>query len=220
MSAIVGRPTPEVVPGAGDAPVVLHVCQAITGIAAARREGTPLDPAAPGGQLVRIAADAADRAAIRPWIVHCAVHRSATEFEHRAAAREERHDAALAQLLDERLAAAGEVTIVDVDSFPLHAPPGLRDGEAPRPEVCVGTDGFHTSSRLRNAAVGAMRPVTPTGDVGLDAPLQGCSIPAPHHGVRTDVAGILLAFRGDVVDRHTDRLAAGTADLLDAIAPR
>lgn len=59
---------------------------------------------------------------------------------------------AIAQLVRDLLAANGRVTIVDVHSYPKATLPYELHGDGPRPEVCVGTDAFHTppSSSVRH----------------------------------------------------------------------
>ena len=52
--------------------------------------------------------------------------------------------AAVADLVDERLAATGHAVILDVHSYPAEALPYELHGGGPRPVVCLGTDPAHT----------------------------------------------------------------------------
>lgn len=155
----------------------------------------PVDDAA------RLVEQAVRRAAFRAWIV----------------------DRPARSVVEERLAAAGEATVVDVRTFPATPGAGQLPEPDPRPEVCVGTDPFHTPRSLRDAAVEAMRAVTPTGDVECDSPvvpLAGLELPQEHRSTNPQVTAVVLGLRHDVLAEHVDDLAVGVADLLDAIAPR
>ncbi|QYJ05398.1 N-formylglutamate amidohydrolase [Nocardioides panacisoli] len=127
---------------------------------------------------------------------------------------------ALADLVDERLAVAGEVTVIDLHSYPQDPLPYEMDDGRPRPEVAVGVDDFHTPRSLRDAAIGAMRPVTPSGRVLVDTPFAGCYVPPRHRGTDAAVQAVMLEVRRDVFASYADKLARGVTDLLDAVAPR
>jgi N-formylglutamate amidohydrolase len=61
------------------------------------------------------------------------------------------HHRNLAALAGVTLAANGSCLIVDCHSFPSLALPYERQPEgAPRPEICIGTDSFHTPDSLRS----------------------------------------------------------------------
>lgn len=123
---------------------------------------------------------------------------------------------ALAALVRERLEAVGVVTIIDVHSYPKHTLP-YEQCDGPRPEVCVGTDKFHTDADLIEAAVSAMRAASPTGEVGLDSPFAGCYVPLEQYESDRAVRGVMLEIRRDVVAERLDELAAATAALIDQL---
>jgi len=125
--------------------------------------------------------------------------------------------AALAGLVRGRLEAAGRVTILDVHSYPRVALPYELHGDGPRPQVCLGTDPFHTPTALRSAATAAFAGVVGEREVGLDSPFAGCYVPRDQHGVDRDVAGLMLEMRRDVVDARPDELAAALGTLVDAV---
>ncbi|QIX27231.1 N-formylglutamate amidohydrolase [Nocardioides sp. JQ2195] len=124
---------------------------------------------------------------------------------------------AFAALVRRRLAAVGRVTIVDVHSFPVDALPYELHGDGARPEVCIGTDEFHTSAELSSAAVEAMRAAAPTGDVGLDSPFNGCYVPLEQHGKNPRVQAVMLEMRRDVVRDDAGGLSLAMATLVDVI---
>ena len=101
-------------------------------------------------------------------------------------------------LVDERINLVGEVAIIDLHSFPLAALPYELHGDGPRPEVCLGSDSFHTNPTMLTAARRAFERHTPSGDVGLDAPFSGCYVPLKHYRSSPDVRGLMIELRRDV----------------------
>lgn len=122
---------------------------------------------------------------------------------------------ALAELVSQRLAAAGRVTVLDVHSYPHEALPYERHGDGPRPEVCLGTDPFHTPESLVISARDAFALAAPLDQIGLDSPFAGCYIPLGQYGVNPDVTGLMLEIRRDVVAAGLDPLVAATSRLVD-----
>ncbi|GAA5154184.1 N-formylglutamate amidohydrolase [Nocardioides marinquilinus] len=122
---------------------------------------------------------------------------------------------ALARLVRERLAAVGRVTVLDVHSYARDALPYERHGDGPRPEVCLGTDAFHTPPSLVAAARACFEPHV--DDLGLDSPFAGCYVPLEHYGVEPAVTGLMLELRRDVVAARLDRLASATGALVDRV---
>jgi N-formylglutamate deformylase len=93
------------------------------------------------------------------------------------------------------LAAHGRVTIVDLHSYPsVQLPYELHDG--PRPELCVGTDGFHTPAWLRSLVteVAAAHHL----DVGVDSPFAGAYVPEAYHGRDRRISSVMLELRRDL----------------------
>lgn len=122
---------------------------------------------------------------------------------------------AIAALVRDRLEACGRVTIIDVHSYPVAKLPYELHGDGPRPEVCIGTDAFHTSAALSAAAQQAMAQAAPTGEIGLDSPFIGCYVPLDQYGTNAAVQAVMLEIRRDVVAGHLDALAEATAGLVD-----
>jgi N-formylglutamate amidohydrolase len=99
--------------------------------------------------------------------------------------------AAMTSAVDERLAANGRVTIVDVHSYPSRALPYELHKAGPRPPICLGTDPFHTPPELLAAAREAF------GTVEVNTPFSGCYVPLKHLGRRIDVQAIMIEIRRD-----------------------
>lgn len=125
------------------------------------------------------------------------------------------------QLLD----AHGRLTIVDLHSYPsVRLPYELHDG--PRPELCVGTDPFHTPTWLRSLVteVAAAHHL----DVGFDTPFAGTYVPEAQYGRDRRVASVMLELRRDLyLDEATAiahdgeaRIAHFVAEVVSAIGSR
>ncbi len=132
---------------------------------------------------------------------------------------------ALAELVDDRLAVTGAATIVDLHSYPLVPLPYELHAGGPRPEICLGTDSFHTPASLLASARDAFVEATPSGDVGEDSPFAGCYVPLKHYGSSKAVRALMIELRRDLymdadfglIDTGASRLAAGVTALIDAI---
>jgi N-formylglutamate amidohydrolase len=102
--------------------------------------------------------------------------------------------AALADLVEERLAATGRAVILDVHSYPSRPLPYELHGTGPRPAVCLGTDAYHTPPALRDAA---RRAFTRCGDIDVDTPFAGCYVPLRHYRRNRAVTALMLEIRRD-----------------------
>jgi N-formylglutamate deformylase len=80
----------------------------------------------------------------------------------------EPHHAALEAATASVLHATGRCLILDCHSFPSDPLPCDLDQHRPRPDVCIGTDPYHTSADLVNAAVAGF--TTHGLDVAVDQP--------------------------------------------------
>ncbi|MFC7505611.1 N-formylglutamate amidohydrolase, partial [Nocardioides sp. GCM10030258] len=123
----------------------------------------------------------------------------------------------ISQLVRDRLAAHGRVTIIDVHSYPLVPNRYELHADGPRPEICVGTDAIHTPDDLRDQVLDAMRATAPTGDVGLNSPFWGCYVPLEQYGTNDAVRAVMLEIRRDVVAHRLDALVHGVGVLVSTI---
>lgn len=120
--------------------------------------------------------------------------------------------AAVAELVDEVLDARGEVTIIDVHSYPRRPLPYESEPAAARPGVCIGTDPFHTPADLVDAARGAFDGVA--GGVALDTPFAGTYVPLAHLGTNPGVRALMVEIRRDTyMDEATLDLHDGADDV-------
>lgn len=114
--------------------------------------------------------------------------------------------AAFAELTSTLLDRHGQVTIVDVHSFPrVRLPYELHDG--PRPPLCLGTDPVHTPPWLaaRVEQVAAEHRL----EVARDTPFAGAYVPSDRYGSDRDVRAVMLEIRRD---RYLDEATATPHD--------
>jgi N-formylglutamate amidohydrolase len=116
---------------------------------------------------------------------------------------------AFTSTVDERLAATGRVTLVDVHSYPSRALPYELHGTGRRPAVCLGTDPFHTPPTLLAAAREVFR------DSGLNTPFSGCYVPLKHFGHDRNVSAIMIEIRRDT---YMDEPGGPPHDGLETVA--
>jgi len=130
--------------------------------------------------------------------------------------------AAVARLVDERLAATGRAVLLDVHSYPSAPLPYERRADDPRPAVCLGADRAHTPPWLVEAARAAF---TPLGTIAVNTPFAGTYVPLAHHRTDPRVLSVMLELRRDTHLRERDGAAtpglaavsAALADLVDAV---
>jgi N-formylglutamate amidohydrolase len=116
---------------------------------------------------------------------------------------------ALADLVDDRLAATGSAVIFDLHSFPTEPLPYEFFPDAERPVVCLGADDRHTPAGLLGAASEAFAPL---GSVAINQPFRGTYVPLRHYGRDERVMSIMLELRRDAYlhdDGAPDRPAIG-----------
>lgn len=103
---------------------------------------------------------------------------------------------ALEQLVGEVRDRFERCVIVDLHSYPSRPLPYERHGDAPRPEVCVGTDDFHTPGWLAELVEASCR------QLGLgharNTPFAGCYVPLSMFGRDRRVLSVMLEVRRDV----------------------
>ena len=123
---------------------------------------------------------------------------------------------AIADLVNERLAATGRAVIIDLHSYPSAALPYERHPAARRPAICIGTDAQHTPESLIGSATAAFAGL---GDVHLNEPFAGTYVPLRHHGKDDRVHSLMIEIRRDVyMDEPGGRPTPGLDDVTSALA--
>lgn len=108
----------------------------------------------------------------------------------------EPHHAMLSRVVDEHLAMYGEALIVDCHSFPSRPLPYEVDQNPGRPEICIGTDTFHTPDWLSDALVDAFTTLGYT--VNTNTPFAGTIVPERHFRDNKAVSSVMIELRRDV----------------------
>jgi N-formylglutamate amidohydrolase len=106
------------------------------------------------------------------------------------------HHAALTLAVEKTLEDFGRVVIIDCHSFPSKPLPYEVDQTPTRPQICIGTDAFHTPARLET--VFSDRFTTEGWTVGLNAPFSGALVPSRYFGQEKRVAALMIEVRRDV----------------------
>ncbi|WP_062306747.1 N-formylglutamate amidohydrolase [Demequina subtropica] len=126
------------------------------------------------------------------------------------------HTQAVEDAVTAALEAHGQVVVIDLHSYPTHRLPyEMAEHDAPRPQICLGTDAFHTPAWLLDAARSALDGF----EIGLDSPFAGTYVPLRFYGHDARVASIMVEIRRDqYMDESTVRAHDGLEALVGALA--
>ena len=127
----------------------------------------------------------------------------------------------LARLVDERLATDARCLLLDCHSFatqPLASEPDQTPG---RPDVCIGTDAFHTPATLVDALVGGL--AAEGFAVAVDRPFAGTIVPLSAYRVDRRVASVMIEVRRglyctEATGEHLPRFGEVEAKLARGVA--
>jgi N-formylglutamate deformylase len=114
----------------------------------------------------------------------------ATERERLLAEWYDPHHRRLAQAVELALDNYGYCLIIDCHSFPSIPLPCDLDGSVPRPDICIGTDSFHTPPGLLAAAVDFCERRRMT--FAVDKPYAGSIVPSRWHRQDRRVLSIMV----------------------------
>ncbi len=117
----------------------------------------------------------------------------------------EPYHAALEGLVAATLDAFGTCLVIDAHSFATVPLPSEGDQDPDRPDVCIGTDPFHTPRPL--AAAFAVALADRGFRVAIDRPFSGSLVPLRWFGTDPRVTSIMLEVRrGSYMDEGTGEL--------------
>ncbi len=128
------------------------------------------------------------------------------------------YHAALTGLVGQALATFGRCLVIDGHSFatvplPAEPLPAEPDRDPGRPDVCLGTDPFHTPRRLVTALRAALE--ADGFRVAVDRPFAGALVPLRWYGADARVTAVMLEVRrGTYMDESTGEPLPG----FDAVA--
>ena len=112
------------------------------------------------------------------------------------------HHAELTTAVGRSLEAHGRCLIMDCHSFASRALPCDFDQSPSRPEICIGTDPFHTPAWLTAQAVELLGP---SGwSIAIDRPFSGALVPLEFYKRRPEVLSIMVELnRGLYMNENT-----------------
>lgn len=102
----------------------------------------------------------------------------------------EPHHRALESAVDDVLATRGECVVVDCHSFPSIPLPYEACRDPDRPDLCLGTDSFHTPASLIEYIKGEAE--SQGFSVKLDSPFSGSLVPMKHYRKRRTAFSVML----------------------------
>lgn len=115
---------------------------------------------------------------------------------------------ALADLVDDRLAATGRAVLVDLHSYPMEPLAYERHQDVRRPPVCLGVDVDHTPGALVRRV---SRACSGIGHVVVNEPFIGTYVPLRHFGRDIRVNSVMVELRRDMYLREDGSLDPGGA---------
>ncbi|MSO33536.1 MAG: N-formylglutamate amidohydrolase [Candidatus Nanopelagicaceae bacterium] len=109
----------------------------------------------------------------------------------------------LSDLVAQRFAVLGEVTLVDVHSYRVNQHPNAINHGQVRPPICIGADSFHTPEWLVEAAQSAFSII---GENCINQPFAGTYVPLSFYEKEPKITSVMMETRADTF--LTDDLAA------------
>ena len=114
------------------------------------------------------------------------------------------------------LARTGQCLLIDCHSFPSEPLPYETDQSPDRPDICLGTDEFHTPPELLEAAIGAFR--REEFDIAVDRPFSGALVPLSRYRRDRRIGALMVEVnRGLYLDERMGEWSAageGTSERL------
>lgn len=106
------------------------------------------------------------------------------------------HHLALNRAVDKAIFQHGKSIVIDAHSFPKLPLPYELNQISPRPEICIGTDEFHTPRSLESAM--AERFLAAGFEVGINSPFSGAIVPSTHYRKDARVSAVMIEVRRDL----------------------
>lgn len=97
---------------------------------------------------------------------------------------------------------SGRVLILDAHSFPELPHPSALDQSLDRPEICLGTDAFHTPPQVHDAFFSAFE--SEGFSVRVDAPYAGAIVPAVYYRQEAAVSSVMVEVNRRLYMDETD----------------
>jgi N-formylglutamate deformylase len=127
------------------------------------------------------------------------------------------HHQKLTQSVEELIAAARSCTIVDCHSFSSRPLPHEPDQDPARPDICIGTDDWHTPARLRDELVAAASAAE--FSVLVDRPFAGALVPAKHYRREPRVRAVMIEINRKLyIDEQTGERLPSFGEIRQAVS--
>lgn len=127
------------------------------------------------------------------------------------------HHEMLTSAVDQVLTSHGHCLVVDCHSFSSHPLPHEPDQVPERPNICIGTDPFHTPNSLATMVANAAKDLGLTVD--FDRPFVGTIVPVKHYRSDNRVSSIMIEVnRGLYMDEESGERLASFAQTKEAVA--
>ena len=114
------------------------------------------------------------------------------------------HHHRLTEAVQRALDDHGQALMIDAHSFPSHPLPCDWDQKPDRPDICIGTDEFHTPPQLTDALFDAFG--TSGWTVKLNSPFAGALVPMRHYRKQRNLAAVMIEVnRALYIDETTGK---------------
>ena len=113
----------------------------------------------------------------------------------------EPHHSALTAKVEKALTAFNKAVVIDLHSFSSTQLPYEGSEVKIRPEICIGTDSFHTPSDLQEAFLYEFGKVF---DTALNSPFEGALVPSCHYRKDSRVMSLMIETRRDLYEDESD----------------
>ena len=124
--------------------------------------------------------------------------------------------------VEERLGQYGECLIIDGHSFPEAPLPYEYDQDPDRPDICIGTDDYHTPVQLAALMCGFFE--KKGYSVAVNAPFAGTMVPMKFYRKDRRVVSVMIELnrrpymnRQGEIHSGYDRIKADISELIDGV---
>lgn len=126
------------------------------------------------------------------------------------------HHQALTRAVEEALTSSGTCLVIDCHSFPHLPLPYELDQNPVRPDICIGTDDFHTPGALKDLLISEFRRLGYT--VAVNRPFSGALVPSQFYRREKRVQAVMIEVsRCLYMDEGTGAKSARFDDVRDGL---
>ncbi len=125
------------------------------------------------------------------------------------------HHQSLSDAVDAELKEKGSTLLIDCHSFSNIPLPHEDSQITPRPDICIGTDSFHTPQSLIDVTVDYFKKCGYT--VQINDPFAGTLIPMKHYQTDKRVSGIMIELNRDLYKNNFQAVKQNISKFLEAL---